>query len=252
MINFILKRVIPIPKIMNFDRFLFIGPHPDDIELSCAPTVKKLTEEGKTVAFLIATDGRMGALDEKLFGDELVTVRQNEAKASAKLLGVEDVSFLPFHDGGLYSVEDLAVELAKKIVSFKPDVVFTADPDVISEFHADHIKTGNATKYAMNMCPYLPIMRGFGVDDCFSPKATAFYYTDRPNIYVPIKKYFHIKKEALICHASQFDDKSLCDVMGYMKLRAVCLGLKKLKGMCDGYRVYAPTHTHCFPEASKW
>ena len=86
MINFILKRVIPIPKIMNFDRFLFIGPHPDDIELSCAPTVKKLTEEGKTVAFLIATDGRMGALDEKLFGDELVTVRQNEAKASAKLL----------------------------------------------------------------------------------------------------------------------------------------------------------------------
>ena len=128
MFNAILRRVTPIPRLDSFERYLFIGPHPDDIEVACAPSVRKLTQAGKHVSFLIVTDGCMGAIDPTLYGDELVKIRQAEALASAKLLGVTDVTFLPFHDGGMYRMEDAGCEVAKAIVRLKPDVVFAPDP----------------------------------------------------------------------------------------------------------------------------
>ncbi len=69
-------------------------------------------------------------------------IRKAEALASAKLLGVTDVTFLPFADGGMYRMEDAACELAKQIVRLRPDAVFAPDPNLISECHIDHIKRG--------------------------------------------------------------------------------------------------------------
>ncbi len=62
----ILKKAVPIPKLTNFDRFLFVGPHPDDIEVSCGGTVARLTSLGKTVTFAIVTDGSVGSIDNSL------------------------------------------------------------------------------------------------------------------------------------------------------------------------------------------
>ena len=60
----ILKRIIrlaaPLPKIGQFERFLFIGPHPDDIEIGAGATAAKLAAQGKKICFLICTDGRFG------------------------------------------------------------------------------------------------------------------------------------------------------------------------------------------------
>ena len=102
MFNAILRRFSPIPKLDAFSRYLFIGPHPDDIEVACAPSVRALTRAGKHVTFLVLTDGCMGAIDPALSSEALVEIRRAEALASAKLLGVTDVVFLPFHDGGMY------------------------------------------------------------------------------------------------------------------------------------------------------
>jgi LmbE family N-acetylglucosaminyl deacetylase len=248
----ILKRVAPIPKLMSFERYLFIGPHPDDIEVACAPTVRALTAAGKQVSFVILTDGRMGAIDPALYGDELVEIRRREALASAKLLGVTDVMFLPFQDGGMYHMEDAACEIAKQIVSQQPDAVFAPDPNVISECHIDHIKTGFAAKMSMNMAPFESVMKSIGASGSHSVKALAFYYTDKTNAYVPVKKSFSARAEALACHISQFDEKTVKNICMYFKLRSIRFGLRTLKGLCDGYRALAPTHMHCFPEASEW
>ena len=35
----ILKAAVPIPKIEACERFLFVGPHPDDIEIGAGATV---------------------------------------------------------------------------------------------------------------------------------------------------------------------------------------------------------------------
>lgn len=56
----ILKTAAPLPKIEQFDRFLMIGPHPDDIEIGMGATAAKLAAAGKHVTFLICLDGRYG------------------------------------------------------------------------------------------------------------------------------------------------------------------------------------------------
>ena len=54
----VLRFAAPLPKIEQFDRFLFLGPHPDDIEIGAGATAAKLAAMGKQVTFLICTDGR--------------------------------------------------------------------------------------------------------------------------------------------------------------------------------------------------
>lgn len=252
MFYFILKRILPLPKLESLESHLFVGPHPDDIEVGCAPTVKKLTEAGKRVVFLVVTDGRMGADDPALWGDRLAALRQEEARASAALLGVREVIFLPFEDAGRYTADDCARAVAVEIARVKPDAVFAPDPDVVCEFHGDHIKTGQAVKLASCMAPFGSVMESLGSAEHHAPKVYAFYNTDRPNSYIRIGKYFRFREEALRSHKSQFDEEAVKTISLYYKLRSVRLGLSRRFGLCDGYRCLTPARTHCFPEASRW
>jgi LmbE family N-acetylglucosaminyl deacetylase len=252
MFDWILKRVLPLPKLEQLESYLFIGPHPDDIEVACAPTVKKLTGAGRHVRFLIVTDGRMGTADPELWGERLAAVRRGEAAASAKLLGVTDVAYLPFEDAGNYTADACAREIAVQIALLKPDAVFAPDPDVIAEFHADHIKAGQAVKYASCMAPFPSVMEALGCAQAHSPKVYAFYNTDRPNSFIRVGKTFAFREKALACHGSQFDGKAVHGITLYYRLRSIRLGLFRRFGLCDGYRAVTPARSHCFPESARW
>ena len=97
----IVQKVMKAPQIGGFRRYLFIGPHPDDIEIGAGATAAALTKAGKEVCFLICTDGRYGTDNcRELTGDDLAAKRKEEAIASAALLGVRDVRFGELSDGG--------------------------------------------------------------------------------------------------------------------------------------------------------
>ena len=99
----ILKIAAPAPEIEDFSSFLFIGPHPDDIEIGAGATAAKLAAAGKKVTFLILTDGRYGdAFSNGVKGEELARLRERESVESAARLGVTDVRFLGLSDGGFY------------------------------------------------------------------------------------------------------------------------------------------------------
>ena len=76
-----LRFAAPPPKVEAFDRYLFIGPHPDDIEIGAGATAAKLAANGKQVTFLICTDGRFGleTAPEGTTPDELREIRKAEA-----------------------------------------------------------------------------------------------------------------------------------------------------------------------------
>ena len=249
-----LRFAVPAPKVEAFDRYLFIGPHPDDIEVGAGATVAKLTAAGKQVCFLICTDGRYGLehAPEGTAPEELVELRKAEALASAKLLGVTDVRFLGFSDGGFYDFEDLVRAAARVVGDFQPQVILAPDPDVKSECHVDHKNAGEASKRLAFFAPFPEIMARYGAGAA-DVQALAFYMTARPDRFVGTRGLLRRQLDALLCHKTQFppESEAFKSVALYLKLRSVDFGLRSLQGRAEGFRVLGKTHMHCLPEAGR-
>ncbi len=248
-----LKFAAPVPRIEEFDRFLFVGPHPDDIEIGAGATAAKLAAAGKKVCFLICIDGRFGSSNAPKGIDRqgLVELRMSEACLSAAVLGICDVRFLGLCDGGFYEQADLLKGIARTVGDFQPDVIFAPDPFVSSECHADHLNVGQAARQLACFAPYGGIMEGYGA--VAAPvKALAYYMTAKPNRFVKTAGFLQKQLDAIFaCHKSQFPDNSPEEksISLYLKLRSADNGLRSLCGSAEGFRVLGTTHMHCLPEA---
>ena len=247
----VLKFAAPLPRIEDYDRFLFLGPHPDDIEIGAGATAAKLAALGKQVTFLICTDGRYGLSNAPagITPQALIPLRQAEARASAAALGVEDVRFLPFEDGGFYEPEALLRAVAAVVGEVQPQLIFAPDPCVDSECHVDHLRVGQCARRVVFAAHSGPIMERLGAKRA-PTEAVAFYMTARPNRFVGTKGYLDAQRAALDCHASQFppDAPDSRALHFYRKLRAVDFGIRSLKGRAEGFRLLDSTHMHCLPE----
>ncbi len=253
-VNIALCFAAPVPQVENFERFLFIGPHPDDIEIGAGATAAKLAAAGKHVSFLVCMDGRYG-LENAPRGttpEELIELRKAEALASAKILGVEDVRFLDLSDGGFYSLEELRRGMARVIGEVGPQLIFAPDPDVSSECHADHRNTGETAKTLAYFAPYTEIMRRYGATPA-DVQAVAFYMTARANRFVNTRGLTGKQLSSILCHRTQFtaDSPAYKSIALYLKLRAADFGIRALCGQAEGFRVLGRTHMHCLPEAGR-
>lgn len=251
----ILKFAAPIPKIENYNTFLFIGPHPDDIEIGAGATVAKLCRNNKNVHYLICTDGRYGnghMLDKSY--DEVAKIRKKETIECANYLGVkkESIHFLNLSDGGFYNLEDLEKGIAQMIGEIKPDVIFAPDPDVISETHKDHLNVGKAAKFLANFAPYEGIMKKYDAK-VSNVEAIAFYMTAKPNCFVKTSGYINSQIAAVRkFHVSQFIGNEFDSIELYIKLRSYEFGIRSLKGRAEGFRVLGKVHMHCLPESGEY
>lgn len=249
----ILKAAAPIPRLEEYQRFLFVGPHPDDIEIGAGATAAKLAAMGKEICFVVCLDGRFGdgSAPEGVRGDALVALRKEEALASAAVLGVKDVRFLDLCDGGFYEQKDLFEALARVVGDFQPDVILGPDPDVTSECHADHRNVGNAVRQIAYFAPYGGIMAGYGAKAA-PVQALAYFMTAKPNHFVKTKGYLPLQEKAIFgCHLSQFPEGSAegNSIKLYLTIRSLDFGLRSCKGRAEGFRVLGVTHMHCLPEA---
>ena len=250
----VLRFAAPVPQVESFQRYLFVGPHPDDIEIGAGATAAKLTAAGKRVTFLVCTDGRFG-LEHAPQGttpEELVGLRKAEAIASAKALGVTDVRFLDFSDGGFYDFETLVKAMAQIVGDVQPELIFAPDPDVTSECHIDHRNAGEAAKRLAFFAPFPEVMAQYGAAPA-PVQALAFYMTAKPNRFVRTNGLRHQQLDAILCHRTQFpqDSEAFKSLFLYLKLRSVDFGLRSLKGRAEGFRVLGQTQMHCLPEAGQ-
>ncbi len=254
LLRFLLRFAAPAPQVEGFERYLFIGPHPDDIEIGAGATAAKLSAAGKQVCFLVCTDGRYGLehAPEGTTPEELIELRKAEAIASAKLLGVTDVRFLDFSDGGFYDFEELVRAISWVVGDFQPQVILSPDPDVTSECHVDHRRTGEAAKRLAFFAPFAEIMARYGAKAA-PVEALAFYMTDHPNRFVGTRGLMPRQLAAILCHGTQFspDAEAFQSIALYLKLRAANFGLRSLKGRAEGFRVLSRTQMHCLPEAGQ-
>ncbi|MBQ6891752.1 MAG: PIG-L family deacetylase [Clostridia bacterium] len=250
----VLRFAAPVPQVESFQRYLFVGPHPDDIEIGAGATAAKLTAAGKRVTFLVCTDGRFG-LEHAPQGttpEELVGLRKAEAIASAQALGVTDVRFLDFSDGGFYDFETLVKAMAQIVGDVQPELIFAPDPYVTSECHIDHRNAGEAAKRLAFFAPFPEVMAQYGAAPA-PVRALAFYMTAKPNRFVKTNGLLHQQLDAILCHRTRFpqDSEAFKSLSLYLKLRSVDFGLRSLKGRAEGFRVLGQTHMHCLPEAGQ-
>lgn len=253
--SFVIKTAAPVPHPETFSRFLFVGPHPDDIEIGAGATAARLAAEGKDVCFLICTDGRYGTdnLKVSVSPEELASVRRGEAKAAASLLGVRDVRFLNLSDGGFYECGELLSGIARVIGEFKPDAVFCPDPCVTSECHPDHLNTGNAVRRVCCVSSNPGIMAQYGAASA-SVSALAYYMTAKPNRYVKTGRFFREQIKAVTeCFPSQIpsDCADAKSIPLYLKIRSAAFGARKFCAHAEGFRVLGRTQMHCLPEAGR-
>lgn len=243
------------PQVESFQRYLFIGPHPDDIEIGAGATAAVLAAAGKDVCFVIAADGRYGRTEATggLSTDGLIALRRDEALRSAAALGVTDVRFLDLPDGGGYTPAELFDGLARVAGGFKPELIFAPDPCVTSECHADHLNVGEAARRLAFFAPFEGVMAAHGAESA-PVKAIAFYMTAKPNRFVATGKYFRRQLNAVFDnHLSQFPTHcgEARAIELYLTLRSVDFGIRSLKGRAEGFRVLGATQMHCLPEAGK-
>lgn len=252
----LVKAVAPIPKLDSMQKYLFIGPHPDDIEVGAGGTVAKLCRMGKEVHFLVITDGAYGTDKTEYDKDELIALRQAETRKSADILGVKSVTFLPYRDGGDYDENAVKYDIMKKILEIKPDAVFCPDPHLKTECHTDHLKTGRASSAAYMFSSISGLAyEKFGLEK-HEPKVLAYYYTSEPNTFHKMKRE-DLKKqgEAMRSYASQFKVVDGFDQLKYLiiyqQFRAVRSGLTHFKGYAEEFRCLTGMRMHCFMEKVK-
>ncbi len=254
-ISGIIKIATKAPRIETYDSFLFVGPHPDDIELGAGATAAKLVSQGKKVTFLICLDGRYGDgfLSDKS-EEDVIAIRRDESIKSAQTLGVTDVRFLDLCDGGFYKKKDLVLGIAKVVGEVNPDVIFGVDTFISSECHIDHLNVGKATSQVAFFAPYKSIMRRYGAEPS-DVKALALYMTDKPNQFINTRGFFDKQLRSIFdCHTSQFPKGTVeADSLNtYLNLRSKIYGPRRLSTDCEGFRVLNAVHMHCLPEASEF
>src|ERR1035437_3826240 len=110
---------------------LIIGAHPDDAEESCG-TAALYIAAGHKVKLVSVTNGDAG--HQVMGGGELMRRREEEARNSGAILGVE-YQILDNHDGELLPTLENRKKIIRIIREFHSDIVITHRSN---DYHPDH------------------------------------------------------------------------------------------------------------------
>lgn len=102
---------------------LAVAAHPDDLEYGAASAVARWTQQGKKVAYLLATRGEAGI--DSLAPEEAGPLRETEERNGARVVGVDTVEFLDHRDGIVEYGLPLRRDLARAIRHYRPEVLVT-------------------------------------------------------------------------------------------------------------------------------
>jgi len=108
---------------------LFLGPHPDDVEIACSGAILKLAQGGKRSAIVDCTGGEMGSRGT-------AAERRSEAAAAATLLGVAERRNLDLPDTAIAVDDDSVRRLVRALRELRPTLLFAPHE---KDVHPDHV-----------------------------------------------------------------------------------------------------------------
>ncbi len=194
---------------------MVIIAHPDDAEFGAAGSIARWITEGKSVVYVLCTNGDKGTSDRAVTALELARIRQQEQRKAARLLGVADVVFLGKPDQQLEETPAFREEIVRLIRRFRPQMVLSSDPYRRYLWHRDHRIVGQVVMdalfpYARDHMAY-PQMLAEGLEP-HKVKEVLFFGAEDINYHVDISETFSQKLAALKCHASQVKELNVGDL----------------------------------------
>lgn len=173
--------------------YMFIGIHPDDIEIGCGGIVKKISKK-YNVLMLDLTAGEMGSNGNR-------EIRLKESQIAAEILGVSDRINLELADTMLSDDDETIYKIVEVIRKYRPsNIIYPYKKD----YHPDHefgsqlirksIFKSGLIKYKSNFEKYRP------------SKSYCYYINDieKPSFFVDVSEDYESKIDALLAHKSQF------------------------------------------------
>jgi len=223
---------------------VFLHAHPDDESIATGGSISRAVHEGHRVVLVMATDGRHGETPADLGDDTLPERRRRETEDSARILGVDDLRWLGYHDSGMTGwaqnqeplafvradVDDAARRLADVLDEVAADVIVCYDwhggyghPDHIQVHRVGHraaqilAERGRSVRVlesTMNRSRLAEMIRASGESE-FDPDAPADdgnpfgTLEDDITMAVDVSRYVEAKRASIACHASQVTDSSI-------------------------------------------
>jgi len=117
---------------------LFLGAHPDDVELACAGTILHLIGAGRRVVVVDATRGEKGSRGTQ-------ESRARECEQASQLLGLTHRANLGLPDTAVTNDEPSVASLVGVLREWRPELLFAP---VAEDIHPDHRATAEIAQRA--------------------------------------------------------------------------------------------------------
>lgn len=185
---------------MKLDILAF-GAHPDDVELGCGGTLAKEIAAGKKVGIVDLTRGELGTRGS-------AELRDQEAAAAARILGIAVRENLRMRDGFFQNDEQHQLEVIRMIRKYQPEIVLC---NAVDDRHIDH---GRGSKLVSDAC-FLSGLRRIetqidGMEQAAHRPKLVYHYIQwkniEPDFVVDISGYNEKRIEAILAYSSQFYD----------------------------------------------
>jgi LmbE family N-acetylglucosaminyl deacetylase len=216
---------------------LVVCAHPDDVDFGAAGTVAALTDAGSSVAYCMVTSGEAGSDHLPIDAAALAALRQDEQRAAAREVGVDDVTFLGHADGQLEPTIALRRDIARVIRRVRPDLVIGQSPDRmlgrVFASHPDHLAAGEATLCAVYPDARNPRAFPDQLAEGLTPHTVAeVWLMSHPDsdLRIDVTDTFDRKVAALRAHESQTGHRDDLEAM----LRGWLSAGAEAGGMADG------------------
>lgn len=176
---------------------LAIAAHRDDVELTCAGTLLKASDDGYRTGILDLTAGETGTRGS-------AALRGEEAASAAGILGVAERRNAGLPDAHLQNTDEMRRIVVEHIRHFAPRTVILPFPigrhpdhRIASELGRDACFLAGLARYDAPGTPHRPTKILYALAYREDPV--------KPSFVVDISAQFEKKMQAIRCYASQFD-----------------------------------------------
>ncbi|AHM58569.1 bacillithiol biosynthesis deacetylase BshB1 [Flammeovirgaceae bacterium 311] len=178
---------------------LVITAHPDDAELCCSGTVAAEIAAGKKVGFIDLTRGELGTRGTP-------ELREQEAAASAKLMGIEVRENLEMADGFFQVDRAHVMQVVQKIRQYRPDMVIT---NAVTDRHPDHGRAAALVKEAFFIAGLRKVESQLNgeLQQEWRPRLLLHFIQSnyiQPDVVIDISEHWETKLASIRAFGSQF------------------------------------------------